>query len=365
MTDLYTYLKVKQSIFRKAEDIILMAGNSFSSALHSHISSTNLSKPELKECESILSFYLENYQTRKFHKNPELFNALVKYLTNSDKRENQHMLNTLGLHLNYYTAEKNIKTYPQRLYHFQNRILFKNKSIAIDQSNSFKLYGRNKIDHTTVILPIENIFSDLISPNIYPLQFTDEYNLPLLKTTLDDSISLVNQFSPTLSQDLFKIINYIFLTPDFKDKIRYSYNLRTGYFGAFFINQHVTDRITLAESLIHEYIHQHLWMTWAFEFPDASLYDQIKIVSPFTMREKSISVMSHAYIIYAVIQDFQKHVLDKCVVSSFEEQHLVHSIKNATSSLPILRARLAEKIPVNSYLNNLLHFAPESINHVS
>lgn len=324
--DLYSSLKQDSTIFYRTENLLKMTSSLFIDALKNHLTTNELPKSELKICKLFLSYYTKNYEKIPFYKNPELFNSLNEYINYSGAKSKDDILYILGLQLDFHKDIDLTKEDIKRLYHFQKRIYLGKKVIEISKKNSIQIKDDFTSESTTIILPLKNIFSGFISSNIYPETFKTNYKITGLTKRIEKSINLIYAYSTTLKNDFFKTINYIFLTPDFNNKVRFSYNLRTGYFGAIFINEYVTNKISFAESLIHEFIHQHLWLQWAYEFPDLSKLEKIEIISPFTNRLKSITVMAHAYIIYNVIHDFHKFILSNCNLSKSEVSYCVNPL---------------------------------------
>lgn len=352
--DLYNSLKQDPAIFYRSDKLLNMADNLFIDALQNHIAANQLPNTELKICKLFLSYYSKNCKKISFHKNPELYSSLNEYINCSVAKSKDDALYKLGLQLGFHKYTDFTRHDLLRLYHFQKKMYVSKEVIELSEKNSLQLKDSFSSESATIILPLKNIFSGFISSTIYPENFKTNYKIAALTKRIEKSINLIYAYSTTLSSDFFRIINYIFLTPNFNNKVRFSYNLRTGYLGAIFINEYVTNKISFAESLIHEFIHQRLWLQWAYEFSDLNRLEKIEILSPFTNRLKSITVMMHAYIIYNVIHDFHKFILSNCNPGKSEVSYLKINIENSKNNLPVLNSRLLEKIPPESSLNNVL-----------
>ena len=59
-----------------------------------------------------------------------------------------------------------------------------------------------------------------------------------------------------------------------------------------------------AESLIHEYYHQRIWLWWLIEAPAHLPPREVMMTSPVSGQQRPVCVMMHALLIYASLIDF-------------------------------------------------------------
>jgi hypothetical protein len=359
----YVLLSGNPSVFSCIGDVVDMAENLFPDALLNHARSPGVDQTELSLCEQYLDHYSKNKTNIPFYKNPELFNVLGEYVNNTTPHPDRDTLYKMGLQLGLHKTPDPNKFTTLRLYHFYKCIYTPEAKIELTTRNSLIIKDGTARQHIQVIMPLQNIFSGLIAETLYPANTGSGYRSASLTRSIEKSFDMINDYSPVLYADLFRIISYVFLTPDFHNKKRFSYNLRTGYLGAIFINKYQTSTISFAEALIHEFIHQRLWLQWSYTVPDMYKLQQTEVVSPFTNRSKTVPVMVHAYIIYTLIRDFHQYLLLRGNTGKREQQYLENSIKKAAGQLPVLYSRLLEKVPEDNSLHNILTTVYDHLNN--
>lgn len=250
-----------------------------------------------------------------FCQNPEIYIELHKINTFLDKKEEDalinHSINLLKVHLsiydfsNFFAINKTfLNTY--RFFNPNPSIILKNKNKVSVLNENSNILINNAYDRI-IIKPINGLFLDIIPRELYP-NFKNIYNASERQYHIDDSFKLIKNYSESIFNDSLNCINKIFLTPSLGKGQRLSYNLRLSYLGAIFIDFLRTNKYSFAESYIHEYYHQRIWLWWYFEKPFEIPDDNYKIISPITGLPKSISVMIHALIIYISICDFYKYI---------------------------------------------------------
>jgi hypothetical protein len=328
----------EKDLFAATDSIVSMAERFFIDVLGTMPKRFDKRKKIAAPC---IDYYDSQYKNLELWKNPELFKATLDYVTSNDNPK---------IHLNNLWRQLGITTTMRcddsivRTYHYQKCFIVDKKRIALDDNNCFPVTHRGGSSEITFVHPLKGIFADFISSSIYPVEFVEKKRVKI-NNQIKNATDLVFNYSNEAYSEFFKLISYVFLTPDFGDSTRFSYNLRTQYFGSFFINPFQTTTVSFAESILHELIHQHLWMQWAYTFPDLTAYEKIPVVSPFSNREKSLVVMTQAYIIYSVISDFRQFLIDSNQLSKKKQEEIQESTRTENEKLFLLYSRLIEKMP--------------------
>jgi hypothetical protein len=144
-----------------------------------------------------------------------------------------------------------------------------------------------------------------------------------------------------LSKELFQcVISYILISSELSTGKRHSFNLRLAYPGAIFIDPARRPELLVAEDVLHEFIHQVLWTSWALNyksFGDREWGEMIE--SPFTGNLRPLPVLAQALFIYNAaalfLQPHKKnlHWCPKCQARLIELEN----------RLPMLLARIKDK----------------------
>jgi hypothetical protein len=210
----------------------------------------------------------------------------------------------------------------------------------------------------SVLLPHPGLFSDLLEPHLYP-DGDDPYEAVVLLETTTAGLALLARFEPEVAEDFARVVQRIVLTPDLGDDLRWSYNLRLAYFGAVFVNPFRVGVAGMAESLLHEYVHQRLWQWWAFEPPDGLPGFETTVLSPVTERPKPAPVMVQALVIYVAVHRLLAAALVADGLPPAERDGVEERVARLRRAIPILHGRLREVVPAGSSVARLLGLARE------
>ncbi|NII26985.1 hypothetical protein HB364_17980 [Pseudoflavitalea sp. X16] len=352
---LYQSLFDQEDIFSNIEVIQTMAIDFFPNILHRCIHERYVTKKIEGQVNDLIDYYTTHSSETRFWKNPELFKCLVDFSLQKDTSSQKNLLNLIGMQLGIeHEPVATTKHLATRFFYYQKCYFFHENKFELNETNHFLVHKMDNTQILTVCLPLKNAFTGFISEDIYPTIFSTKGTVDEMKLLIENSLSILQKYSPGLYNDLFETISYVFLTPDFGDSIRFSYNLRTQYFGAIFINPFQTNEVAFAESLIHELIHQRIWMQWAYNMPDLHEYEQIRIESPVTNRLKSLPVMTQAYIIYNVLYDFNLFLVSENIVSGARKKKTDTAIQHLQKNIPFLYSRLTDAAIDAPELSNLI-----------
>jgi hypothetical protein len=151
-----------------------------------------------------------------------------------------------------------------------------------------------------VLVPVvPGLYFDMLSSELYP-----KSNIPLsneLCTKVEASLDMIGHFSSTLLDDILRTVAVFALVGDMG---RPGFSARTKYYGGIFLNPLYERGDSLAETIIHEYLHLKLWLLWTFEPVCSDKVSAVEITSPITGQRRSIDVMLQAYLIYAQCIEF-------------------------------------------------------------
>lgn len=206
------------------------------------------------------------------------------------------------------------------------------------------------------LLPYNGLVRDLLDVSLYPP--VERYDSRPLRRLCRRGLALLKFYDPALAEDLENAIEWIVLTPDFGHPHRWSYNLRLGYFRSLFLNPYRLNYSSFAESLIHEYYHQRMWLWWAYQ-PLDGMPEEVTVVSPVTGRERPFPVMVQAFMIYVGLINFYRTIgagrRKSEPSSTWESSRLAEIIR----AVPLLYQALARKVEPGSETRALLDFLAE------
>ena len=136
-----------------------------------------------------------------------------------------------------------------------------------------------------------------------------------------------------------RLIRRVLVSREISGGARHSFNLRLAYPGVLFIDPAGRPALLIAEDLLHEFMHQVLWLNSEVsgEAPRPSDWN-IPVVSPFTQRTRPLPVMAHAALIYTAAGLLLESQMDSSLWSPRCAARLYAIIRH----LPELRRRLQE-----------------------
>jgi hypothetical protein len=204
------------------------------------------------------------------------------------------------------------------------------------------------------LAPTSGLFSDMLPSYLYPIQFahTDVAFGDIAQRTVD----LIRKYSPELALDIELTIKAVCFTPNIG---RPGFSYRIAYFGGVFINPFVRHRFSVAETLIHEYLHQRLWQWWAFERMIDPEDDITCITSPITGQTRTAAVMLQALIIYIQTIHFLDYLLAEVPLSA-DTSAAEARRASLRKGLPILTASLSDTLAQGTEAQRCLTFLKDN-----
>jgi hypothetical protein len=189
-----------------------------------------------------------------------------------------------------------------------------------------------------VLVPVlPGLYFDALNSELYPESMT-----PLsrdLCTKIESSLDTIGHFSPSLLDDILRTVNVVALIGNIG---RPGFSVRTKYYGGIFLNPEYEHGDSLAETIMHEYLHLKLWLLWTFEPVCSDEASAVEIISPITGQRRSVGVMLHAYLIYAQCIEFYLWV--NRVKTGGNAKWNKNRLNHLLDRTPILRDALASAV---------------------
>jgi len=254
--------------------------------------------------EPLIEHFKKTNLSSGHFKNPELYQLAINSLLNFDNAdylERNRALFQMQMGLRPIEDIPFLPNGYYRFFHLHQQLFKCENGRFMECQESF--YFRIPDCSTKFILPISGLYNDLVDQEIYP-RVVGELDTTVLTDYMNRSISLLQNYSNELFKDFEAAIHYIVLTPNLGEGKRWSYNLRTRYQGGIFIDPFRIEVPGIVEALIHEYLHQRLWLWWAHEPLTGIKKEPQTIISPVTQLPKKVPVMLHAFLIYVNVYDF-------------------------------------------------------------
>lgn len=145
----------------------------------------------------------------------------------------------------------------------------------------------------------------------------------------------------SFSKKLFSsTISYLLISSQLSNGKRHSFNLRLAYLGAIFIDPAQRPALLVAEDILHEFIHQVLWTSWALNYRSFGDREWSEIIeSPFTGNSRPLPVMTQALFIYNAAALF----LQSHNKNSYWCQKCQARLIELQNHLPLLLIKIKEK----------------------
>ncbi len=236
-----------------------------------------------------------------------------------------------------------------------------------------------------VYLPVPGLFSDILNPDIRNpgVASVDAYaniystseagaDMQLAADRYREALALIATFEEGAVADFCHIVNTVVLLPPVGSPaltsemvvnapfaatrddpaLRWSFNMRFRYYGAVFVNPFSVDAFGLAEGLIHEYLHQRIWLWWQLEQPTGiPAMPGTPVRSPVTEAVREGAVLMQAVTIYASAIEFYRYFESRGLPMSEWARRRRALLEKA---LPILAERILKVIPGDSHMARMV-----------
>lgn len=175
----------------------------------------------------------------------------------------------------------------------------------------------DRADGTRILLPVFGLFSDLPFPSIYDQPHpTDEALEDLALERFRRARALLSRVDPETSADLTHTVNTVALLPPATlppgaalPQAAWSFNLRLRYPGAIFVNPFQVGVPGVAEGLLHEYLHQRMWLWWELCPPSGLPPWGPALRSPVSGQMRPLVTMLQALVIFRCMAQLHEGLL--------------------------------------------------------
>ncbi len=210
--------------------------------------------------------------------------------------------------------------------------------------------------HPRVYLAVPGLFSDILRDFVPPRGYSRSNAPPdprLATERYRQAYALMMAYDRELAAEFCRIVTTVALLPPLAEPsepddpaLRWSYNLRFRYYGGIFVNPYLVDAFGLAEGMIHEYIHQRVWLWWMVDHPSGIPPVDSKILSPVTGAVRAGHVMFQALLVYTAALDFYRCMEDRTDAGPGISEWARRRMALLESALPVLAERLLKVIPL-------------------
>jgi HEXXH motif-containing protein len=199
---------------------------------------------------------------------------------------------------------------------------------------------------------VTGLYSEFLDESLYASR--DSVYCSDVIPSIDRALLRIKRYSGPLFQDLCKTVRLIVITNDIG---RPCYSCRTAYYGGIFINPSFANGLQIAESLIHEFLHQKFWLWWAYD-PLASQERLNRlIVSPITGMTRTVEVMLQAALIYRECLSFYAWALQNEPLKeeeSWTARRVAHLETGLKALYPILKSEAGSEGRVAAFLDAIV-----------
>ncbi len=157
-----------------------------------------------------------------------------------------------------------------------------------------------------VYRPVPHLFDDVVGDGITYVGSALPLSDREMKNAVRSAIDLIGRYDADLHQGVTSAIGVIALTGEWHPGDRISYSMGRSYTGGIFASVCTESAALLAESLIHEYYHQRIWLWWLIEAPSDLPPRDVTMTSTVSGQQRPVSVMMHALLIYTSLIDFYR-----------------------------------------------------------
>lgn len=208
------------------------------------------------------------------------------------------------------------------------------------------------VNGARVYQPIPGLFDDLPFPEVYRLAEAPADPMAALHA-LDQALRLLERVDAALYQDLGEVVQVIALLPPLPSSTwtgthppqsHWSFNLRLRYPGALFVNPFTVGASGLVEGLVHEYVHQRLWLAWELDPPDGLPPWEMQMVSPVSGVQRPVRTMIHAAVVYRTVIQTHTALLDEGALSQPQAQWCRARRDHLRAHLPELFEQLRQRL---------------------
>lgn len=219
--------------------------------------------------------------------------------------------------------------------HGSSPIVFERSGASIRPVTDAILIG--EAGFPVVYRPLPHLFDDVVGGSVTYVGSASPLSDQEMKHAVRSAMNLIGRYDADLHQGVTSAIGVIAITGEWQPGDRSSYSMGKSYTGGIFTSVSTESAVLLAESLIHEYYHQRIWLWWLIEAPPDLPPRHITMKSTVSGQQRPVSVMMHALLIYASLIDFYRWAEGSC---SDEGSWIGHRWRSLTAGAILLRDAL-------------------------
>lgn len=172
-------------------------------------------------------------------------------------------------------------------------------------------------------------------------------------SVIEKALDLLHEkLNPPIAKLFGDIVHYLLISTEISNGKRHSFNLRLAYPGAIFLDPARRPALLVAEDILHEWIHQILWLAWELKHRAFSSAEwNCSVISPLTGNRRALPVLSQALVIYHAAAHFLRLHQDGPAWCGFAAKRLADLenklpvlltlIRNARSTHPAIQEAIA------------------------
>lgn len=304
----------------------------------------------------VMSKQIEAFNKEKeFWRDCEIFFPLVALADSKNSTRNEYLIGILLLLLGLADIRDFYRRLPDGYYRLKNltRVVYRVKKGKLSDVTDQVLFPMDGF-RTDIYNPTSGLFSDMLSPTAYP-HFKNRVARKKVASVVKKGIRTFQDYSLSLSTHFEDAISSVVLLP--KESPAQCYNLGITYFGGIFVNPFAANPYSFAESMIHEYYHNCLWVLWHSVGFGRHTSLNAQIVSPFTGGKRPLFSMLDALFIYTAHYHFYRKIYYENPPRKKKLKDFVLSrVSHLHANIPVLYKNLKQAISDRTVIRNYLSF---------
>ncbi|MEM7151389.1 MAG: hypothetical protein AAF799_01045 [Myxococcota bacterium] len=205
-------------------------------------------------------------------------------------------------------------------------------------------------DGTMVYLPLPGLFADLPFPPDYAPDHPAG-NSQVAIERYQAAREWLDRVAPMVSADFRRVISGVALLPPVPGaqvpptQAQWSFNLRLRFRGVLFVNPFSVGLAALAEALLHEYLHQRMWLWWELSEPTGLPLKRERMCSPVSGHSRPVITMIQGLMIFRCVATLHERLLDLDEPDAVERAWSAQRLDQLRHAVPRLAEALRAQVP--------------------
>ncbi|MGH1342806.1 MAG: hypothetical protein ACRBN8_14690 [Nannocystales bacterium] len=216
-----------------------------------------------------------------------------------------------------------------------------------------------------VYFPIPGLFADLPFPPVYAMSAKPGCSAHALRQ-YERARALLSRVDQVVFADFERTITTTALLPPVPHEqgqplpqAHWSFNLRLRLPGAVFVNPFSVGVPALCEGLLHEYLHQRMWLWWELCPPCGLPRWGPSLRSPISGQMRPLVTMLQALVIYRCVIQLHQALLRTDALTTQEQDNCRTRAQSLRAALPQLACDLAKHLRPGSGAHRVLTLVHE------